>query len=200
MAFTLVTPWLDDMALTDMAALLRGLPDSRGLEVVVNDWGLLRLIRREGIPVEPVLGRLLVRGGPVANAAGGGAGIIPAGNLDAPGFLELLTSLGVRRVETDGLAPPPSVRVAGGPVLTRHLGVSFVTLTRRCPWRFDGSRWETGPCSRPCLSGLFTLAREDGLAVIHDGNAQFVRTGDPDMTGGGFDRVVFHPVVVEEEP
>jgi hypothetical protein len=182
MAFTLVTPWLDDMALTDMAALLRGLPDSRGLEVVVNDWGLLRLIRREGIPVEPVLGRLLVRGGPVANAAGGGAGIIPAGNLDAPGFLELLTSLGVR------------------PVLTRHLGVSFVTLTRRCPWRFDGSRWETGPCSRPCLSGLFTLAREDGLAVIHDGNAQFVRTGDPDMTGGGFDRVVFHPVVVEEEP
>jgi len=58
---TLVTPLLSDSGLDGAAALIKAVGPAKGkpLEVVVNDWGLLRLLEKNR-RVRPVLGRLLM--------------------------------------------------------------------------------------------------------------------------------------------
>jgi hypothetical protein len=59
MSFTLVTPLLTDSSKERLVRLLDMLP--RGTEVVVNDWGLLRLLYRDFPALEAVAGRQLCK-------------------------------------------------------------------------------------------------------------------------------------------
>jgi hypothetical protein len=173
---TLVTSWLDDPSLERLLALLARVAVD---EVVVNDFGLLEALRSLPRPPRPVLGRLLVRGA---------AGVVPpdcdpletrylsAGNLHSPGWWEFVRESGFCRVETDhvGGAPP-----GDGPSplpLAWHAPFGLVTVTGRCPWRFDGKRWDRGPCARPCREGALRLeGREDGRLILMDGCGQYLR-------------------------
>jgi hypothetical protein len=62
MRFTLVTPYVTDEGLDRVEELCRALSGQAGAcEVVVNDWGVLRLLHERFPSLEPVLGRLLVK-------------------------------------------------------------------------------------------------------------------------------------------
>ena len=107
---TLLSSYVTDAFLAKYAELLAELETASDPELVVNDWGLLRLARREHPGVTLVLGRGLNRqvrdprlpdvgpehlGGDAPPAAWGGSSIGSAA------FRALLRRLGVTRVATD---------------------------------------------------------------------------------------------------
>jgi len=57
--FSLVTPTVTDSGIDALGRLFRSLPD--GSEVIVSDWGVLRLARTEFPSLLPVAGRLLCK-------------------------------------------------------------------------------------------------------------------------------------------
>ena len=57
--FTLVTPYVTEAGLVQVAELLKMLPPAT--EVVFNDWGVFRLLRTEHPDLTPVMGRLLTK-------------------------------------------------------------------------------------------------------------------------------------------
>jgi hypothetical protein len=63
LAFSYLTPYVTDRGLARMRPALEYLASRRDdrIEVVVNDWGTLRLLRREFPALRPVLGRLMNR-------------------------------------------------------------------------------------------------------------------------------------------
>lgn len=203
--FTLVTPYLHDEGLRQVERILNGMDGALEPEVVINDYGLAALLRDGGRMVRPVLGRLLVKG-MVGYRDHGVSGSLSkymsAGNLQHPVFFDFLGRLGIGRVEVDhlynleaGAAPDAGVS------FSMHYPNGLVTLTSRCPWRFDGVRWETGPCSRNCLGGEFTMTGEGrGTPVLMRGCAQFSLGRNParDIGRLGVDRLVYHPSPGEE--
>jgi hypothetical protein len=62
MNFSLVTPYVTDFGLEKLKALFNIVKDLKiSPEVIVNDWGVLKLIKDSYPSLEPVLGRLLVK-------------------------------------------------------------------------------------------------------------------------------------------
>jgi hypothetical protein len=169
MAFSLVTPFLDEPGLAATLALIRALPEAPEIEVVANDLGLIEELRASGWRGTLVAGRLLTRQrrGPGFQSFGE----IPAealealrgSALDSPAFVALLVErYGVRRFELDDLVQgvavpplPPDVR------LSLYRPFLLVTATRNCPWVFDGRTWDrTRGCARPCRGQALRLEPE----------------------------------------
>lgn len=206
LAFSLVTPFLDERGLARTLALLRELPADGVTEVVANDLGLLDAVRREGWGGTLVAGRLLTRQrrgpgfqDPVAASADALAAL-QGSALDAPPFVSLLgEAYGVRRFELDDL--PQGVAVGALPDgirLSVYRPWILVTATRNCPWAFDGRRWprEDG-CPRPCRGGQLLLEPEQGgRHLTMGGCAQFLHVGiAAGYAGPAVDRVVWQPEV-----
>ncbi len=60
--FTLVTPYVTNFGLGKLKPLLDWLMIRKTkCEIIVNDWGILRLVNREYLNLSPVLGRLLTK-------------------------------------------------------------------------------------------------------------------------------------------
>jgi len=145
LSFTLVTPFLTDRGLERARELADALADLRpGSELVVNDWGLLRVMRgrvRAG-ELRAAMGRLLAkqardpRLGELVQSLPGAAGEhFRQANLDAAVATEFLVSMGVERIELDhpphGLHRPHDAL----PASLVHPYV-LVTTTRLCPVHF----------------------------------------------------------------
>lgn len=204
MSFSFVTPILDEPGLRRAIALVRTLPADGATEVIVNDLGLFEAIAEAGWRGAVVAGRLLTRQrrgpgfqdplqpSPDARAALRGSA------LDAPPFIAwLAATYGVRRFELDDLVQG----VAVGPLPEGiHLSIYrpwlIVTVTRNCPWIFDGRfRHDIQGCPRPCRGRALRLEpAEGGRPLLMGGCAQFL-LGDEGagFAGPSVDRAVWQP-------
>jgi hypothetical protein len=206
MAFTLVTPLLDEEGLEATLRVVAALPAEAGVEVVANDVGLLQALAREQWAGTLVAGRLLTRqrrgpgfrrhGDPPPEAEAA----LRRSVVDAPAFVARLAErYGVRRFELDDLvqgveleAPPPGISYS-----IYHPWL-FVAVSRRCPWRFDGKRWRTrSECVAPCRGRVMELVPEEaGATLAVGGCAQYLRNeGTVVYAGPGVNRHVILPAV-----
>lgn len=133
----LVTPLLSDAAIDKVERLLRSFSSAKNrLEVVVNDLGLLHLLRaRYAARVSVTLGRVFAHRLKVM----------------APSFAAgFLKEHGVVRVELDDPALPERFARYAGLKLSFHSPFRYLSATRFCPWE----RHWPGPCAASCLGKM----------------------------------------------
>jgi hypothetical protein len=207
--FTLVTPYVTEAGLAQVAALLKMLAPAT--EVVFNDWGVFRLLRTQYPDLTPVMGRLLTkikRGPRIMNFLE----TLPAAalehyrtsNLDVPRYQRFLEENNILRAELDN--PLQGLDVSG---ISRKLSLSlyipfaYVTTTRFCLTANADKPDKKGfigvfPCQRECRTYTFYL---DNAAMttllIRRGNTIFFRnTSIPDtIRQSHLDRVVVSPEI-----
>lgn len=167
-------------------------------EVVISDWGTLRLMREIAPEQTLVLGRALSgqkRGGQILDLQLNAAQMqyFRSCRWSSSETVDLLQEQGIGRVELDnllqGLEPLPSALTG-----TLHSAYAMVTSSRNCP--FAGGRSEAG-CPQLCGEG-FTLTSDDQApAMLQAGNTQFLQLNSlpPDLPRLGIDRLVEHPQI-----
>ena len=190
LALTLATPAVPDKGLAQLRRLFRLLPDAA--EVVVNDYGVLRLLAREFPVLEPVAGRQLckmIKDPRLPTEQW--ARLNPPG-LGSPEFEALLGRFGIRRAEVDvpPFARPADLRV-GGLALSVHAPFGYALRGRVCrigSLRFDGAAKfrPDQQCGKECLlwscrltrpadrgnRDLDSFQRGNSIFYRHDGNMQ----------------------------
>lgn len=207
---TFVTPYVTDRGLGRLANLLRVLarlrPES---EVVFNDWGTLRLLRRDFAALRPVLGRLLhkmKRGPRLATLATrfnpSTADYFRTCSLDVPLYRDFLCDQGVGRVELDNVLQGIDLDLGGtGLRASLYVPFGYIATTRLClaaSCDRHGMEDEVGifSCRRECRRFTFELDQL-GTTVpqIRKGNTVFFRNETvPDgLTERGVDRIVTEP-------
>jgi hypothetical protein len=177
LGFSLAMPMLTDDGIEAAEALLAALPD--GSEVVVNDWGLMRRVRRHFPGLVASAGRLLCRmlKEPRAPSASfmelGGHGFM------SPGLEALLGRLGVSRLEIDlpPFARPEDLR-APNRLVSVHVPFGFSTTGRICRigslHQASARKFATGHrCARECLT--YVTAMETPRAPRGSGTHLFQR-------------------------
>lgn len=209
--FTLVTPFVTDAGLARVRALMEkfaGAGFPAGFEVVVNDWGALRMIRREwpGIPL--ILGRLLTkqkRGPRLMNIIGrlpeNAADHFMRSNVDAPHLADFLRTQGIVRVELDNLLQGIR-RVPGTLPASLYTPFAYISTTRLCLLmrgdQADKNFRSIGRCSRECRQYDITLTHPDMPVPLHlQGNTMFFEntTLPLDLAALNIDRIVLEPGV-----
>lgn len=128
---TLLTPMLADRGIGQLARLLPRLPE--GSEVVVNDWGVLHLLRERFPGLRPVLGRQMgkmIKDPRLPSAEWAGA--VPPG-IQSSLFPRLMRRFGIAAVETDirPFAETDDLRPNGLP-LSVHLPFGYTLKGRIC--------------------------------------------------------------------
>ena len=150
---TLLLPWATDAGLARIRPLLAVLEEKAGpgAEAVVNDWGVLRLIRREFPGLTPVLGRLMnkmMRDPRVAPFYSAGPAearkALSGSSARLPTYQRFLLDSGVRRLELDPLLQGIDQDLAG----------TGLRSTLWLPFGYAAS-------GRICLSGSLHLPRAD---------------------------------------
>ncbi len=220
LAFTLVTPYATDAGLADIRRLIDALPThDRTTELVVNDLGVLRLVRKSRDDLTPVLGRLIdkmmrdPRTGPYYNAPDAPPHALAA--LRRPAVtsddtLHALIDLGIARVELDQVHQGIDLDEAAGAIaLSIHVPYAFVASGRICMSGSYGQRrhekFAVGDaCSHECQDLLFRLGNESSpyddrsMAVYERGNGLFslhdetmLRESIEELPGHGVDRIIF---------
>jgi len=181
---TFATPSVHDAGLARLRRLFRLLPC--GAEVVVNDYGVLRLLRREFPVLEPVAGRQLCKAIKDPRLPTEQWARLNPGGADAPAFRDTLDRFGIRRIELD--VPPyarPGDLRAGGLALSVHAPFGYAVRGRICrigSLRFGGERkFRPGlACSKECLRYACRLTRpgdwqSSDLESFQRGNTIFYR-------------------------
>lgn len=154
---TLVTPLLSDSGLDAAAALVKAAAPAKGapLEVVVNDWGLLRLLRKNR-RVRPVLGRLLMW---------------EIGGMDKRFLNAFCREYRAAGVETDNAEVLAGLSGYDGPVHF-HYPYRFKSVTRFCSYI---RAFNSAPCSLQCGSAFIRLSHKAIPEPIYlRGNAYFI--------------------------
>ena len=207
LGFTLLTPWVTDRGLKRLTGVLGGLADmgAKGaVEVVVNDFGVLSLMKDEFNNLIPVLGRLLTHQkrcpripGIISDMPEAGREVYMGAGVEDPVTAKFLKRLGVKRVELDNPLQGVSVdlKVTGlkGSIYTPY---AYVTTTRHCPASFDGVSWQafTGCKAKACTANVISLRNPaHEAAILMRGNTQFVENRElpKGLSKMGIDRVVY---------
>lgn len=212
LGFTLMTPWVTDKGLAMLLRVFSALAeklDGGGVEVVVNDFGVLSVLAERYANFEPVVGRLLVRQkrcpripGIMDSLPDAGRDVYLHAGIEDKVTAKYLRGFGIKRAELDNPLQGVGVNLKAaklrGSIYTPY---AYVTVTRHCPASFDGKAWQsfTGCKLKGCLNNVITLenpAHEDPLVMR--GNAQFVHNPavPKGLAGMGIDRVV----VMEDVP
>ncbi|MEH6470339.1 MAG: hypothetical protein V7752_03740 [Halopseudomonas sp.] len=184
---SLLTPLLTDSGIKRLSPLLELLPD--GTEVVVNDWGTLRLVRRHYPALTPLLGRLLykmIKDPRLPSAQW--TKLHPHSGQSKP-FHQLLARFGVEAIEMD--LPPftqPEQFQIGELGLSVHLPYGYVVKGRMCRIGSlgldDKDKFVAGhACQKECLDYVTPLERPNqaadqpaqDLVGFQRGNTQFYR-------------------------
>lgn len=210
--FTFMTPFVTNQGLDLLERLLPVLAGSLPeAEVVVNDWGVLQLLRSEYPDCKPVLGRLLnksKRGPRIMNILDR----VPAetknyfqgSNLDAPAAVRFLRKQGIERVEFDNLLQGLALE-GSDPELHKSLYLPFAVisatrfcLTANCDDPLKTDAIGIFPCSKQCLDYSFNLYNPVmNLPLIRRGNAVFfVNEQIPEIISRQqVDRIVVQPEI-----
>lgn len=203
--FVLVTP---AMVPEPMVPRIRGLLEllADGTEVVVNDWGILRLVGRELPRLEPVLGRMLcgLRPDPrvptIARRLLGADADELLIDLAEPPVLrpqtvELLRRLRVRRLELNPVAQGLPRGPVAGFTLSLHQPWSILATTRFCPQQRisdPGAPLQVRPCARQCLERAPVRLESEHFPtpMFLVGNALLARGAEPAELRPEIDRLV----------
>ncbi|MBW7861056.1 MAG: hypothetical protein KJZ96_17210 [Rhodocyclaceae bacterium] len=180
--FALLTPVACAEVLRKLDALLPLLPEAS--TVVVNDWGVARLVRDRFPQFRRTAGRILCRMIKDPRLVGPNWSAQCGHGLDSPRFRALLERLGIRGLEADLPLFADANTFSGlGLPLGLHLPFSYIAKGRMCrpgsmsvsgPERFAPGR----PCRKECLSLSATTVRaahEDQNETRHSGNTLFSR-------------------------
>jgi len=223
LAWSLVTPYVTDHGLDRIARLLEKLPrDLHPDEVVVNDWGILRWLRREQDHLRPVLGRLMnkmIRDPRVATqfddprAPREAVEALRGFSISAGSYRSFLDGKQVGRVEVDNPLQGLSVDFAAeGIPASIYLPFGYVTTGRIClPGSLrltPGNKFShLDRCGRECGDTVLELKNtkspfeaDRGLTLYQRGNTIFyfqppdrVAAGLEAAADCGVDRVVWQP-------
>lgn len=205
MAVTLVTPIVSDSGIERVRDLLGEL--AADAEVVANDWGILRLLRRERPDLVPVAGRMLckmIKDPRLPSSEW--ARLYPHGIHSGP-FARVLSRLAVARIEMD--VPPFATKgdfQANAFKLSVHAPFGFSVKSRACRigslGQADADKFATGhACRKECLTYVGQLSRPElggeDLATFQRGNTVFYRHSvamtaavDQALREGWVDRIV----------
>lgn len=204
------TPYVTERGLRRVEALcavLAGLqPDA---EVVFNDWGTLRMLRREFPSLVPVLGRLLIKmkSGPrIAELASlfnaETASYFRTCSLDVPVYQEFLLDRGVSRVELDQPLQGLELDLRGtGISASIYTPYGYIATTRLClsaSCDRHGLEDEVGifSCRKECRRMSFEIEPLGASAPQYrKGNTLFYRSDAlvEGLADRGIDRVVVEP-------
>jgi hypothetical protein len=184
MEFTFVTPYLTDAGLKRALQLAKLLPHDS--EIVVNDYGLLRMLQGSGHIL--VAGRILNRQHRDPKIAGfrGKApkemlSHLRASSASNKAFLELLSSMGVSRVEFDNVLQGIDAKLPKGTESSLCMPYCFVATTRfcllaNCDKIQFAKKIGIMPCSMECQRYSFELKSKNfPVKLIVSGNAVFFR-------------------------
>ena len=223
LAWSLVTPYVTDRGLDRIGLLLARLPrELHPDEVVVNDWGVLRWLRREQAHIRPVLGRLMnkmIRDPRVAShlddprAPREAVDALRGFSISAGSYRKFLEEKQVGRVEIDnplqGLAVDFTAQEIPASI---YLPFGYVTTGRTClPGSLGMPPAEKfshlGQCGRECGGTVLELKNtrspfetDRGLRLYQRGNTIFyfqppaqAAAGLEAAAGCGVDRVIWQP-------
>ncbi len=221
MNFTLVTPYVTERGLEKVRELLSELKHALPFcEVVVNDWGVLNLLRSRFPTFKPVLGRLLNkiwRDPRITNyqsAENGARKMLRTGSVAGEHMKKMLQRLGVQRVELDNFIQGFDEGLPGwGYRYSLYIPYGYITTGRMC---LLGS-WGLGPeekfmasgdsCSRKCASYHLNMfdsgprsAVDNNLNIVQLGNTVFYSQRRKLLSSGlksavelGVDRIIYQP-------
>lgn len=209
MEFTLVTPYVTNKGIDVLRPILEYvIKNFLGAEIVINDWGVLRLLRREFNYSNFALGRLLTkqkRGPRILNLKNR----VPQNmiqhfqksNIDVPILSDFLVNNGIKRVELDnllqGIAREDTCLKA-----SLYFPFAYVTTTRFCLTASS----ETGrrflrnipSCNKECQKYIFSLRHKNmPVDLFLKGNTQFFENEHlPDnLNNLNIDRIVYEPEI-----
>lgn len=208
--FTYVTPYATNFGLKiiekNVAKISKEIND---VEVVVNDWGVLRMLR--GCNIKPVLGRLLSkqkRDARILNLIGKSPELMIAhfkkSNLEMPIYQDFLIQKGISRVEVDNVFQGIDIDFSPSRLKASiYYPYIYVTTTRRClinSCDLISKRDVIGiyPCSKECQK--YTIELEHKIMpkkIILKGNTQFLY--NPELPASleekGINRTIFQPEI-----
>lgn len=209
MHLSFVTPYVTNQGIGALKPVLEEIfVKMSGIEIVVNDWGLLRFLRKEYAYPNLVLGRLLTkqkRGPRILNLkdmlSDDAFTHFQESNIDVPVLSDFLFDWGIKRVELDNLLQGlarENPQIKG----SLYFPFAYVTTTRFCPTasceketRFLRS---IRPCDKQCRKYGFVLRHKNmPVELFLKGNTQFF--SNDSLPGGldklNIDRLVFQPEV-----
>ncbi|MFC1855594.1 hypothetical protein ACFL2A_03515 [Thermodesulfobacteriota bacterium] len=218
----LVTPWVTDSGLeTAQKLIAKFLEDEDKLEVLVNDFGLLKLINDEFKgKVTVTLGRLLSnqrrdpRTLPLKEV--GSTELYKHyqhSSFDYQPFIDYAKTFGVTRVEIDnleqGVIVPPDL---SGVSFSVHYPYNYITVARNCAFCYDGpaglsedthnqsTPWANKKgCKKLCIDDDTTLTMKNDEIdepLYMKGTATFIKNDDlKDIKDGLVNRLVYSPYI-----
>jgi len=209
MSLTMVTPYVTGEgigALMPIFEFMSGeFPET---EIVVNDWGVLRLLRNKFNRLNLALGRLLTkqkRGPRILNLKK----MVPEetlrhfqrSNADVPILSEFLINNGIKRIELDNLLQGIS-RESPGLKASLYFPFAYVTTTRFCLTALAcaGKKFSRSihACGKDCQRFTFDLRHKNmPVDLILKGNTQFFINAQlpENLAGLNIDRLVFQPEI-----
>lgn len=209
MDFTLVTPYVTDDGLRRLAPVFRYVIDHFDApEIVINDWGVFKLVKDEFNYSNLVLGRLLTkqkRGPRLLNIKEKAPQEMfqhfEQSNVDVPVLTEYLSANGIKRVELDnllqGLDREESMLKA-----SLYLPFGYITTTRFCLTASCESRKKSlrtiPECNKECRKYTFRLKHKSMPVDLYlKGNSQFFKNERvPDnLECLAIDRLVYQPEI-----
>ncbi len=223
LGFSLVTPYLTDAGLESVARLLpvleRRVPQA---EVTVNDFGLLRMLRRSSCGLRIALGRLMnkmmrdPRTGPYYRTPQAPAHALAALRgtpLGSEPYRAFLRANGVQRLELDQPYQGVDLPETPGFGLSIHVPFGFVATGRLClpgsHGRPAGEKFAVGAaCDAECGDFVFRFGNEASpfedrdLAIFNRGNtvfyrhdAEMLRESVKTLPRRGVDRIIYAPEI-----
>ena len=209
--FSYVTPLVTEDGLNKLNKQFEYLKKNQeDIEIIVNDWGILRLLSRKyNNCFSLVLGRLLTkqRRDPLIVKA---IGKVPdqviehfrQSNVSVPIFQDFLIKKNIKRVEIDNLLQGIGDNLSKSKInASLYYPYAYVTTTRLCllnscdiPELSD--RIGIFPCKKECQKYSITLSHKTmPVKLLMGGNTQFFinKKLPPDMEKRGINRMVYQP-------
>lgn len=200
LAFTLLTPYVTDEGIEQLKPLFEFLAGrEEKSEVVVNDWGVLRLLRREFPRLIPVLGRLMNKmlRDPLATTYYALHAPTPKpalfalrrSNLSVPIYQAFLKRSGIRTVEVDNVVQGIDMDFnTSGFTAALYVPYGFIATGRICLFaslnqpkekKFTVSTICSKECQRHYAECSYNEAPFKGnpFALLHRGNTVFYPQG-----------------------
>jgi hypothetical protein len=205
--FSLVTPFVTNAGLRvvqkRIEALLTEAP--KGLEIIVNDFGVLNWLHREHPSIPIALGRLLTKQkrGPrilriVERLPKAAKAHFQRSNIDASHLTLFLKEMGVERIELDNILQ--GIQRDGGMQASLYYPYAYVSTTRLCLLmngeQPDKNLRSISTCHKECQRYDVTLSHTDMPVPLQlRGNTQFFRndTLPKDLAALNITRLVHEP-------
>lgn len=211
---SLVTPYVTNEGLKKWTVLIEKVAEENPRsEIVFNDWGILRSMKKVSNELEPVLGRLMTkikRGPRLMNVMDqlppDALTYLQSTNLSVPAYHQFLREKGIKRVELDNPLQDLNLRDVGSDIhLSLYIPFAYVTTTRFCLVASCDIPEKKGmvgifPCKKECQKYTFTLENPTMPAtLIRKGNTIFIKNDRipkaDELKEKKIDRLVIQPEI-----